>query len=627
MVMLSFRDKSLIVEGIATDEIFGWEHRVFFTTLLGYRLDELNHCYEYSDNRKLVSTISETVTYLDDEGISFELDEGVAKVLQKLRTEQVEYEKAKKDLVDAAVRRKSLRRPSRIIRPLKPHQIRGLEHLVLAKHGADFSVPGSGKTTVIYAAFDYLRREGIVGKLLVIGPRSCFFPWEDEAAKCFGAPLRSARLTGAKMTRHSTYLQADDYDLFLCTYQTVTNDADEIIDLCRHHKMFVVIDESHNIKRIEGGVWSEAMLNIAPYATRRAILSGTPMPNDFADLWSQITFLWPGEQVLGSRDQYRYRCQDADELESIRQSLRPFFFRTRKSDLDLPPVKFTVHKCVLKPYQSSIYKALAARILSEVNTHPEERQILRHWRKARLVRLLQAASNPALLNQYSEEFNIKPITVEGASIVQLVERYPEYEIPIKFDLVKELVDQLLAEREKVVVWTSFVHNIKMLSIFFKGVQPFVVFGAVPKDESEDVEFNREQQIRQFKETEGPSVLLANPAACGESISLHKTSYHAVYLDRTFNCGQYMQSLDRLHRIGLDPGEIVNYHIILAEHTIDETVDRRLSEKQGRMLRVLEDELPTGTFQVEQYEMEPTESEETIDFEEALKDMREYHGPS
>lgn len=625
MVKLSLKNKSLIVEGSATGEIFKWEHRIFFTTLAGYQLDELNHRYLFSDKKKLISTISETATYLKEEGINFETDEDISKVLQQVRIEQVEYERAKEGLLKGAAPKKLLSLSPRIIRPLKPHQQLGVEHLLSVKYGANFSVPGSGKTTVIYAAFENLRREGAVDKLLVIGPRSCFFPWEEEAIKCFGFPFRTVRLTGTKANRQSAYLQADDYDLFLCTYQTATNDVDEITSLCRDYKLFVVIDESHNIKRIEGGVWSEAMLDIAPYATRRAILSGTPMPNDFTDLWSQITFLWPAEQVLGNRDQYRYRCEDSNELDSIRRSLRPFFFRAKKSELGLPPVKFTIHKCNLKPYQSSIYKALATKILSEISTQPEERKMLRQWRKARLVRLLQAASNPTLLNQYSEEFHISPISIEGASIIQLIEKYPEYEIPIKFELVNRLVNRLLSKDEKVVVWTTFVHNIKMLNNLIKNVKPFIVFGAVPKDESEDVEFNREQQIRQFKETRGPAVLLANPAACAESISLHKVCYHAVYLDRTFNCGQYMQSLDRLHRIGLEPGEIVTYHLIIAQQTIDETIDRRLDEKQERMLRLLEDQLPVGTFEVEQYEMEPAEDEETIDFEEALRDIGEQYG--
>lgn len=514
-----------------------------------------------------------------------------------------------------------------IVRPLRDHQQRGLEHLLLVKHGANFSVPGSGKTTVIYAAFDDLRAKHVVDKLFVIGPRSCFLPWEEEATKCFGFPLHGVRLTGTKTSRRSAYLQAEKYDLFLCTYQTASNDIDEIINLSRSYRLFLVIDESHNIKRIEGGVWAESMLNIAPYAARRAILSGTPMPNDFTDLWSQMTFLWPSEQVLGNRAQYRYHCEDGKDLDSIRDSLRPFFFRARKSELGLPPVKFTIHRCDLKKYQSSIYRALAVKILSEIITQPEERQVLRQWRKARLVRLLQTASNPTLLSRYSEEFNIAPVGIEGLSISKLIGKYADYEIPIKFELLGKLVGRLMSKGEKVVIWTTFVHNIKMLKRFLRDAEPFVVFGAVPRDESEDIEYNREQQIRQFKETKGSAVLLANPAACAESISLHRVCHHAVYLDRTFNCGQYMQSLDRLHRIGLERDEVVTYHLLIAQQTIDETIDRRLADKHEKMLHLLEDELPIGTFEVEQYEMQLTENEETLDFEETLRDIRKQYGTS
>ena len=410
--------------------------------------------------------------------------------------------------------------------------------------------------------------------------------------------------------------------MLLCTYQTAANDLEEIIDLCRRFKMFVVIDESHNIKRLEGGVWSQAVLNIAPYATKRAILTGTPMPNDLVDLWSQITFLWPGEQVLGNREQYRYRCENENEYESIKQAIQPFFFRTKKAELGLPPIKTLVHECKLKPYQESIYKALAIKTLHELNIQPAERQALRQWRKAKLVRLLQAASNPTLLTQYSEEFNLNPLRGEGVSILQIIDKYPEYETPVKFELTNDLVRKLLLDGEKVVIWTTFIHNIKMLRKYFEDIDPFVVYGAVPKDESEDSEFNREQQIRNFKETANPNILIANPAACAESISLHKACHHAVYIDRTFNCGIYMQSLDRLHRIGLRSDEIVTYHLMFARNTIDGTIDRRLAEKQEKMLRLLEDDLPIGTFEVEQYEMVQTDDEEQTDFQETIKDLQQ-----
>ena len=621
MTKLRVKNSVLIVEAGEGEQIFEWDHRIFFATAAGYQLDDLHNRYLLHDQRQIHDVLRETVSYLSEEGIEFQTDETVTKLLKQFQTEQREYEEATRTGLQIRPSKKPVRASLRLIRQLKPYQQRGLEHLLGVKYGANFSVPGSGKTTVIYAAFDILRREDIVDKLLVIGPRSCFLPWEEESASCFGHSLKSARLTGSKMTRQISYLQSDEYDLFLCTYQTATNDVDELISLCKRHRLFVVIDESHNIKRLEGGVWSEAMLSIAPHAVRRAILSGTPVPNDYTDLWTQITFLWPRKQILRDRTSYRYRCEDKTELEVIQRAVRPFFFRASKSDLGLPPVKMNRQKCDLNPYQASIYRALSVKFLREIAVQSDERQQLRQWRKARMVRLIQAASNPALLAQYSEEFDIPPFSGEGVSIVKLIDRYPQFEVPAKIELANRLVHELLTQGEKVIVWTSFVHNIRMLEHLLQEIKPFIVYGAVPQDESEDVEFNREQQIRQFKEASWPTVLLANPAACAESISLHRACHHALYLDRTFNCGQYMQSLDRIHRIGLKPNEVVTYHILIARDTIDETVDRRLNEKQANMLHLLEDELPVGTFEIEEHQMEPSEDEETVDFEETLKDLR------
>jgi SNF2 family DNA or RNA helicase len=628
MPKLRFQGKVLIFESNENDNIFEWDHRIFFTVAAGYKLDESHNRYLLADQRQLYGTLKETIGYLQDEGIEYETDESVAKLLRRFEAEQREYE----DAVHTSLKiqehvAQELANSVGLVRPLKPYQQQGLKHLLAVKYGANFSVPGSGKTTVIYAAFETLRREGIINKLLVIGPQSCFLPWEEEAIACFGHPLRGCRLTGSRMARQSLYLQSDAYDLFLCTYATAVNDLGELISLCKRYKVFMVIDESHNIKRLEGGVWSEAMLDIAPYATRRAILSGTPMPNDYTDLWTQITFLWPGKQVLGDRIPYRYRCEDSAELKSIRHAVRPFFFRATKAQLGLPPPKFNIEPCDLKPYQANIYRALAVKFLQEIDVRPTEREALRQWRKAKMVRLIQAASNPTLLAQYSEEFDVPPLSGEGASIIQLIDRYPQYETPAKIESAIQLVHDLLAQSEKVVVWTSFIHNIKMLEHLLQDFTPYVVYGAIPRDESEDVELNREQQIREFKEIDRPAILLANPAACAESISLHKVCHHAIYLDRTFNCGQYMQSLDRIHRIGLAPGETVTYHILVAGNTVDETIERRLKQKQENMLALLEGDFPTGTFEVEEHLMEQSEQQEVIDFEETFKDLRQYFSPS
>lgn len=82
--------------------------------------------------------------------------------------------------------------------------------------------------------------------------------------------------------------------------------------------------------------------------------------------------------------------------------------------------------------------------------------------------------------------------------------------------------------------------------------------------------------------------MANPAACSEGISLHHVCHRALYIDRNYNAAQYLQSEDRIHRIGLPPGTKTLITIMCSPHTIDESVDRRLQAKVAAMASVLDD---------------------------------------
>ncbi|HEY5327218.1 MAG TPA: DEAD/DEAH box helicase, partial [Mucilaginibacter sp.] len=574
--------------------------------------------YFFSDKRQFQDAIKEITLYFKEEQIVFTTDIEVAAIIFNIDNQETEFDEIKKHLNEYSI---SANNSLAFRRELKPYQIKGFEHLLNVKHGANFSVPGSGKTSVVYAYFDRLRQEGLVDKLFVVGPFSSFSPWEEEAQLCFGQRLNSARLVGLK--RQSYYLQSSDYDLFLCHYQTAANDISDIIRLCQKHNIMMVIDESHYIKRFDGGVWANALITISPYAKRRIILSGTPMPNGFSDLWSQMTFLWPGKQLLGEKTTYKNRSENPNQREAIKKEIRPFFYRVKKSDLGLPEPRFYRTEYALNPIQSQIYQALSIKLLSDLKIQPEDKKQLRQWRKAKMIRLLQAASNPNLLSQYSEEFAIPPLSSDGLSIIKLVEKYSQYEMPSKFEAATKLVKELLSKGKKVILWTSFIHNIKMLESNLQGINYYTIHGAIPRDDKEDEAFNREKQIREFKSTNKPSLLIANPAACAESISLHKICHDAIYLDRTFNCGQYIQSLDRIHRIGLEKDEIVNYHILIAKNTIDETINRRIEEKFQTMIHVLEDEIPIGILDVEAHEMELTDSEEKLDFSETVKDIKAF----
>ena len=614
MIKLQIINSDLIIED-DTKSIFNWNHRAFFNISLGFEVDEENNRYFYINPNEFQDAIKEVIGYLKEQKIEFTTDQQVSDLISNIQNQDAEFLQVKK----VSKTKITTSQPFSPKRELKSYQIKGLEHFLQVKHGANFSVPGSGKTTMVYAYFDKLKREGLVDKIFVIGPFSSFSPWEEEAEKCFGKRLKVARLVGPK--RQSYYLQSAQYELFLCHYQTAANDLPEIIKLCKQNRILLVVDESHYIKRFTDGVRSSAILTLAPFATRRVILSGTPMPNGYLDLWSQMTFLWPGKQLLGERNTYKNRCDNTNEQESIKKEIRPFFYRVKKSDLRLPKPKIIKTEYSLKPIQAQIYHALSVRLLSELKLQTEDRQKIKQWRKAKMIRLLQAASNPTLLSQHSQEFEVPPLTADGTSLVELIEKYSQFEVPAKFEAAISLTEKLLSEGKKVLLWTSFVHNIKMLENSFKGTNYYSIHGAIPKDDTEDLD-NRERRIHEFKTTEKPSVLIANPAACAESISLHEACHDAIYLDRTFNCGQYIQSMDRIDRISSAP-QIANYHILIAENTIDQTINDKLNEKFETMKKVLEEEIPVGTFDVEGYEMEQTESEEKADFDATVADVKRF----
>jgi SNF2 family DNA or RNA helicase len=182
-------------------------------------------------------------------------------------------------------------------------------------------------------------------------------------------------------------------------------------------------------------------------------------------------------------------------------------------------------------------------------------------------------------------------TDTGLALRTLIEGYPKYEIPAKLAKCCELTRILTKQGKKVVIGSTFVHNPEMLARQLANLCPLVVHGGVPYAVSDEDKLSREKIITRFKTDRDCPILIANPAACGESISLHLACHDAIYLDRSFNCAHYMQSLDRIHRLGLAPDDVVSYYIMESRETIDQIVRQRLSEKMKNMRRVLEAPLP------------------------------------
>ena len=475
VIAVNLTGSTLRVEVPQRSPLMETPHRIFFVNVLGFDVaqDFQGFVSEGLPNRAEI--VQQVTKYLLGEGFVPKLNAEAEAVSRQIQVELEELAQAR----EAGAKAKqhppdSLALPG-FKRPLEPYQIPAVGHLLAVRNGANFSVSGSGKTTIVLAAYAALVQAQIVEKLVIIGPRSCFVPWEEEFAACFGREPAGIRITGDKPSRQKLFRKADDAELMLLSYQMASADKEELRTYLRQHKAMLVLDESHNVKRLIGGKWSDAVLSLAPDATRRVILSGTPVPNSLHDLWSQVTFLWPRTELLGSREEFRYRIENArTAADEIRSALSPLYWRIRKSELGLPTPRFHPVALEMKPYQKAIYDVLAAKVLAESVRPPTERVKLRMWRKARMVRLLQAASNPGLLTKYSTEFEVPPLEAAGLPVTELIEHYPQYEIPTKIEFIQELVREIVSKGQKVVIWTVFIHNIETLASLLHEFAPGVI---------------------------------------------------------------------------------------------------------------------------------------------------------
>ena len=202
----------------------------------------------------------------------------------------------------------------------------------------------------------------------------------------------------------------------------------------------------------------------------------------------------------------------------------------------------------------------------------------------------------------------------------MIQHYTQYETPVKVDFAVKLAKALARKGQKVLIWTSFIHNIRTLEKSLSEFNPRIIYGDVPKDEDEDTEFNREKMIGEFRTSDRYPILIANPSACAESVSLHRVCTHAIYLDRTFNAAHYMQSLDRIHRVGMKPGDKVQYYLLQCRDTIDEVIDDRLTEKETRMRRLLDDDISVMSLDYGEGEFSE-ESEEDQDFAALIQQLQ------
>lgn len=494
-------------------------------------------------------------------------------------------------------------------RSLYELQLLSAYHLAFSQNACNFSVPGAGKTSVVYGAFAYLSNlpaddSKYVDKLLIISPLSAFGPWELEYEECFGEKPSTKRLNGkVSVDEKKQYLYSrTPAKITLLSYNSVPSLKDELIYFLKNNQVMVVLDEAHKIKNTSGGITANGVLDIAQYCSSRVVLTGTPAPNGYEDLYNLYKFIWPTKKVIPF-EIYQLKDMSKQEsdsrVETLLNAVAPFFIRVKKSDLGIPMA--TEHEPIIVPMGSAqrrIYDVIEKKYMNEI-VSSKDNSFKQDLIKARLIRMMQAATNPNLLSvplqQFAnnEGFDAKEV-VEDSSLIKEVLEYSKNETPAKFIKAKELIEKIIASGGKVVVWAIYVKNILDFQEYLleNGIDCRTLYGATPvatgDEEDDDTIETREKIIAEFhKEDSSFKVIIANPFAVSESISLHKVCHNAIYMERSFNAAHFIQSKDRIHRYGLKPGIETNYYYLLSEDSIDSVINDRLRAKEERLREIIE----------------------------------------
>ena len=210
--------------------------------------------------------------------------------------------------------------------------------------------------------------------------------------------------------------------------------------------------------------------------------------------------------------------------------------------------------------------------------------------------LLEAATNPQLLTAGSgaedalSSGTLRSTSLPGSALWDLLQQYNQYETPAKFRQLAEMIEANAAQGRKTLVWSNFVRNLQGAGAdAWRSTSPRSSTAAFPpRLPTPTAARTRESELARFRTDPACKVLLANPAAMSEGVSLHQVCHDAIYLDRTFNAGQYLQSVDRIHRLGLAPRSGNPDHLPADRRHNRRGDRRRIREKAERLGEMLDD---------------------------------------
>ena len=382
----------------------------------------------------------------------------------------------------------------------------------------------------------------------IICPASLIYNWEDEIAK-FSKTLNCISITGAKAKRTLGIQNYRDYDLLITSYDYLRRDVDLYQD---HEFECIILDEAQNIKNQKT---KNAQFVKRLKANHRIALSGTPIENSLAELWSIFDFLMPGYLYSYHYFKQEYEIpitldEDEKTTKRLRNLVNPFILRrTKKEVLKELPDKVD-HKYMLEfsVSEKKLYLANLAMVNKEMQAKMKEVHFDRIAILAMLTKLRQICCDARLVYD-----NIKE---------------PSTKINATISLIKTLTEN----NKKILLFSAFTSLLDLVSnqLDKEQISYYMLTGSTNKEE-------RRKLVNNFNEDD-TRVFLISLKAGGTGLNL--TSAEAViHIDPWWNLSAQNQATDRAHRIGQNAN--VQVYRMIMKDSIEEKI-LKMQERKANL---------------------------------------------
>lgn len=427
--------------------------------------------------------------------------------------------------------------PSTFQAELRPYQLEGYQWLSqLAYWGVGACLAddmGLGKTVQGLAMLVDRAKDG---PALVIAPASVCRNWRKECRRF--APTLNPIIFG-QGDRKETMKGLKPFDLLISTYGLLQSE-----DKLFASKKFntIILDEAQAIKN-KAAKRSKAAMSLK--GDFKVITTGTPIENHLGELWNLFNFINPGLLGTSQSFQERYaspieKYKNKDAQNSLRKLIQPFILRRRKNDVleELPSKTEITLSVELSTEERAFYEALRQKALEQIESDDQKSGHAGMQILAQITRLRQACCNPKLVQE-------------------------NVQIPsAKLQLFGEVLEELVENGHKALVFSQFVGHLKIIENFIKekNISYQYLDGSTSLN-------RREDRISAFQAGEG-DVFLISLKAGGVGLNLTAADY-VIHMDPWWNPAVEDQASDRAHRIGQQ--RPVTIYRLVTENTIEEKI--------------------------------------------------------